>query len=63
MVCPLLDEHLGLITRLLDSFYKEYVVPLVSKTETDLDDQLLPILQKGTRLTVWSVGVISETPR
>ncbi len=52
-----------LITRLLDSFYKEYVVPLVSKTETDLDDQLLPILQKGTRLTVWSVGVISETPR
>jgi len=47
-----------LITRLLDSFYKEYVVPLVSKTETDLDDQLLPILQKGTKLTVWSVGTI-----
>ncbi len=47
-----------LITRLLDSFYKEYVVPLVSKTETDLDDQLLPILQKGTKLTVWSIGII-----
>ena len=47
-----------LITRLLDSFYKEYVVPLVSKTETDLDDQLLPILQKGTKLTVWSIGTI-----
>jgi MscS family membrane protein len=47
-----------LITRLLDSFYKEYVVPLVSKTETDLDDQLLPIVQKGTKLTVWSLGII-----
>lgn len=47
-----------LITRLLDSLYKEYVVPLVAKTETDLDDQLLPIVQKGTKLTVWSVGVI-----
>ncbi len=47
-----------LITRLLDSFYKEYVAPLVSKTETDLDDQLLPILQKGTKLTVWSIGII-----
>ena len=47
-----------LITRLLDSFYREYVVPLVSKTETDLDDQLLPILQKGTKLTVWSIGTI-----
>ena len=28
------------------------------KSENDLDDQLLPILQRGTKLAVWSIGII-----
>lgn len=47
-----------LIARLLDSMYREYLEPLTAKTETDLDDQVLPILRKGTKLGVWSLGVI-----
>ena len=47
-----------LIARLLDALYREYLVPLAERTETDLDDQLLPVLRKGTRLAVWSIGLI-----
>jgi MscS family membrane protein len=47
-----------MITRLFDALYKEYLVPLAEKSETDLDDQLLPIVRKGTKLIVWSLAVI-----
>ena len=47
-----------LVTRLLDALYREYLAPIAAKTETDLDDQLLPILRKGTKIAVWSVGTI-----
>ena len=47
-----------LIARLLDAMFEEYLVPLAAKTETDLDDQLLPLLRKSTRLAVWSLGII-----
>ena len=47
-----------MLTRVLDAIYREYLVPLAEKSENDLDDQLLPILQKGTKLAVWSIGII-----
>ena len=47
-----------LVSRLLDAVYREYLVPITSKTETDLDDQLLPILRKGTKMAVWAIGII-----
>ena len=47
-----------LITRLFDSLYKEYLVPLAAKSETDLDDQLLPIVRKGTKTVVWVMAII-----
>lgn len=47
-----------LIARLLDSLYAEYLAPLAQQSETDLDDQVLPILRKGTKVAIWSVGVI-----
>ncbi len=46
------------ITRVLDSLIEEYLVPLVAKTEGDLDDQLLPIVRKGVKFTVWGIAVI-----
>lgn len=50
---------LGWMTaRLLDSVIKEYVVPLVDASESDLDDQLLPILRKGVKTTVWAMAII-----
>lgn len=47
-----------LIARLIDSLIQEYLLPLAAKTESDLDDQLLPIFRKGAKLTIWIVGVI-----
>jgi MscS family membrane protein len=47
-----------LISRLLDAFYREYLVPVAAKTETDLDDQLLPIVRKGTKLAIWAIAII-----
>lgn len=47
-----------LIVRLFDSFVEEYLVPLVEKTDGNLDDQLLPILRKGIKWTIWCVGII-----
>lgn len=47
-----------LINRLIDALIEEYLVPIVEKSESDLDDQLLPILRKGIHATVWIMAVI-----
>jgi len=47
-----------LLTRLLDALVEEYIVPLTDKSSSDMDDQLLPILRKGTRIIIWSMAVI-----
>lgn len=49
-----------LINRLFDSIIEEYVVPLVKRSESDLDDQLLPVIRKGVKVTVWILaGIIA----
>jgi len=47
-----------IITRLLDSLCKQYLVPLVEESETDLDDQLLPVVSKGIKVIIWIVAII-----
>ncbi len=47
-----------LLSRLIESFYREYLIPIAERTETDLDDQLLPIVRRGTKIAIWSVGGI-----
>lgn len=47
-----------LITRLFDSLVRLYVVPIVEKSKSDLDDQILPIIRKGLKLIVWIVAII-----
>jgi MscS family membrane protein len=47
-----------LAARLLDSLISEYLVPLAEKSETDLDDQLLPIFRRGAKATIWVIGII-----
>lgn len=46
------------LSRLLDALMEEYLVPLVEKTESDLDDQLLPIARKAFRITIWVMAII-----
>lgn len=47
-----------LISRLFDSIFREYLVPLAEKSETDLDDQLLPIIRKGTKAIIWILAIL-----
>ncbi|WP_353663118.1 mechanosensitive ion channel family protein [Hydrogenimonas sp. SS33] len=47
-----------LITRLSDAIIETYLVPYVRKTEGKLDDQLLPIIRKGIKLSVWAIAII-----
>ena len=47
-----------LVARLVDSIIREYVVPITEKSESDLDDQLLPIVRKGLRAIIWIMGIV-----
>lgn len=46
------------ISRTLDAIVEEYVLPLAEKSESDFDDQVLPILRKGIRAIIWIMGII-----
>ncbi len=46
------------IVRLFNAFIDEYLVPLVEKTETDLDDQLLPIARKAISISIWVLAIV-----
>lgn len=45
-----------LLARLYDALHVRYIVPLAERTETDLDDQLLPIVRSGMRAIIWFLG-------
>ena len=47
-----------ILTRFFDLLVKEYIEPKVKETETDLDDQLLPILRKGVKATIWVLAIV-----
>ena len=47
-----------MLSRLVDALIKEYAIPFVEKTESDLDDQLLPIGRKGIKFSLWILAII-----
>ena len=47
-----------LIARLVDAIIKEYLIPLAEKTESDMDDQMIPVVRKGLRAAIWILGII-----
>tara|TARA_B110000211_G_C14083993_1_gene555852 strand:+ start:288 stop:1346 length:1059 start_codon:yes stop_codon:yes gene_type:complete len=46
------------LTRTIDALIEVYIVPIVEKSESDLDDQLLPILRKTLKASVWTISII-----
>lgn len=46
------------LTRTLDAIIEVYLVPIVEKSESDLDDQLLPILRKTLKISTWTISII-----
>ena len=47
-----------IIARVVSAMIEEYLVPVVDKSESDLDDQLLPVVRKTLKILIWSIGVI-----
>jgi len=46
------------VSRVFTAIVTKYLEPLIEKTESDLDDQLLPILKKGINITIWILGIL-----
>ncbi len=47
-----------LLARLTDALFKEFFRPLAEKSDTDLDDQLLPIAQKSVKAIIWVMAIV-----
>ena len=47
-----------LLVRVVDSLIEEYIVPIVAKSDSDLDDQLMPMIRKLFKAILWSLGII-----
>jgi MscS family membrane protein len=47
-----------MVARLLNDLITEYIVPLTEKSDSKLDDQLLPILRKILSIVVWVLGIV-----
>ncbi len=46
------------IARLLEALIDEYLTPIVKKSESDIDDQLLPVARKAIKYAIWILGII-----
>lgn len=47
-----------MLARMFDALTRNVLQPLVDETETDLDDQLLPVIRKGGKTAIWALGVV-----
>jgi MscS family membrane protein len=46
------------LTRISDALFEEYLKPLVAGTESDLDDQLLPVARKSIKIAIWVLAAV-----
>lgn len=46
------------LTRLVEALFEMYLIPLAKKTENSLDDHLMPFIQKGVKIIIWSLSII-----
>lgn len=47
-----------LIVRTVDGLVDEYITPFVEKSESSLDDAILPIARRGFSIVIWVVAVV-----
>jgi MscS family membrane protein len=47
-----------LLSRLFDAIYQEYLQPLVASSDNDLDDQLMPVIRKMVKMTIWTLAFV-----
>jgi MscS family membrane protein len=54
----LLIDFAWALTRFVDAMVQQYLVLLVEKSDSDLDDQLLPIVRKSIKISIWVLSII-----
>jgi len=47
-----------LLARITEVIINEYIRPMIDNSDSDLDDHLLPLLQKGIKVVIWSMAII-----
>jgi MscS family membrane protein len=47
-----------LIARLVDAIIREYLIPLAEKSDSTMDDQMIPVIRKGLRSVIWILGIL-----
>ncbi|MBN2174623.1 MAG: mechanosensitive ion channel family protein [Bacteroidales bacterium] len=47
-----------LVARLVDAIIREYLIPLAEKSESTVDDQMIPLIRKGLRSIIGILGII-----
>ena len=47
-----------LITRTISALVEHYVVPITAKSETDLDDVLLPVIRTTFNVLIWALAIV-----
>ncbi|MBL7964994.1 MAG: mechanosensitive ion channel family protein [Flavobacteriales bacterium] len=46
------------VVRIVDAALNEYLVPYAQQSDSRLDDHLVPVVRKGARGALWTIGVI-----
>jgi MscS family membrane protein len=46
------------VSRLYEAFHESYAKEFAAKTETDLDDYILPLVRTGVKFIVWTLAII-----
>jgi len=47
-----------LLARIIDALIERYIVPFAKETESKFDDQLLPLLRKSIKASIWIIAVL-----
>ena len=47
-----------LITRTVSALVEHYIVPITAKSETDLDDVLLPVIRTTFNVLIWALAIV-----
>ncbi|WP_027395118.1 mechanosensitive ion channel family protein [Aquimarina latercula] len=46
------------LVRLVNAVIEEYMEPVIERSDSDFDDQLLPIIKKLVAIAIWGIGII-----
>jgi len=46
------------LSRIIEALIQTYLVPIIEKSDSDLDDQILPLLRKSLKILIWLIAIV-----